>query len=497
VGGGIGSTSMLLAEAFPHLNFIVQERQVVVQLGEKVSPRSFFIFFFYSSPPTQKAWRARSPELLDSGRVTFAVHDFFTRQPVRSPAVFFLRVVVHDWPDGHARRLLARLREAAGGETKLVIADFVMPLACVDDLGGGGGEGVVVIEGAERALAGAPLLANLGKASANVYWMDMSMRVMFNSQERTLRETVRVAGEAGWRVVRVVRSEGLFGHIVAVPGDVCGEVEVESGGEEEEGEEGEGEGSRCGTPTFGSRVDLPSVEELARKFGGAVARRGGGGGDVLGRGIVLEKKKRPSPLGLGGGGCGGGGGGLVFGVPLSGGEGEEEERGMSPMTPVSPTARVFGSPPSSSSSLRMGLVLPSSPPPLRKGIVLPSSPSQGIVLPSSPPPPLKKGIVLPSSPSQGIALPLSPPPPPLRKGIVLPSSPSQGIVLPSSPPPPLRKGIVLPSSPSPPLKKGIILPSSPPPAPRRERSASTRGGVVLAVAARIEAGLPMEPGPEE
>lgn len=106
------------------------------------------------------------------------VHDFFTAQPIKNAAVFFLRVVLHDWPNAHARKILLNLREAATNETKLVLADFVLPLACVDtggdELDGDGGvlEGV---EGAESMLAPAPLLANLGKASAHAYWMDMTV----------------------------------------------------------------------------------------------------------------------------------------------------------------------------------------------------------------------------------------------------------------------------------------------------------------------------------
>jgi hypothetical protein len=127
----------------------------------------------------------RERRLLD-----FAVHDFFTPQPVKTPAVFFLRVVLHDWPDHFARRILLRLREAAGEETKLVVADFIMPIACNDDIefdvdsGASAnktqedaktGQGRIGVEGAEQALAAPPLLANLGKASANVYWMDMTV----------------------------------------------------------------------------------------------------------------------------------------------------------------------------------------------------------------------------------------------------------------------------------------------------------------------------------
>ena len=37
VGGGIGSTSMTLAKAFPHLKFCIQDRPKTVELGMTVS----------------------------------------------------------------------------------------------------------------------------------------------------------------------------------------------------------------------------------------------------------------------------------------------------------------------------------------------------------------------------------------------------------------------------------------------------------------------------
>jgi hypothetical protein len=66
-----------------------------------------------------------------------------------------------------------QLREAATPDTKLLLADFVLPLACPDDTTtSGGSEGV---EGAESSLAPVPLLPNLGKANANGYWMDLTV----------------------------------------------------------------------------------------------------------------------------------------------------------------------------------------------------------------------------------------------------------------------------------------------------------------------------------
>jgi hypothetical protein len=110
------------------------------------------------------------------------VHDFFKPQPVYDgdikPAVFLLRVVCHDWPDALARRILLQLRRAADEgapdkkPTYLVIGDHLLPYACT-----GAKVSELSVEGGTEALRGAqwPLLANLGAASANAYWMDMTV----------------------------------------------------------------------------------------------------------------------------------------------------------------------------------------------------------------------------------------------------------------------------------------------------------------------------------
>ena len=111
-----------------------------------------------------------------------SVHDFFKPQPKHdgdtSPAVFLLRVVCHDWPDTLARRILLQLRRAADEGTAdkkptyLIIGDHLLPYACTS-----ANASELRIQGGTEALRGAcwPLLANLGAASANAYWMDMTV----------------------------------------------------------------------------------------------------------------------------------------------------------------------------------------------------------------------------------------------------------------------------------------------------------------------------------
>ncbi|KAL0577536.1 hypothetical protein V5O48_004434 [Marasmius crinis-equi] len=311
VGGGIGSTMMLLAHAFSRpgvedamgFKYIIQDRQVVVDMGEK-------------------AWRSKCPEYLDLDIAEFQVHDFFTPQPIRNVAVFFLRVVLHDWPTEYARTILLHLREAATPDTKLLIADFVVPLACPDDFGlrpNENGDGIEGIEGAENQLPPAPLLPNLGKASAHVYWMDLTMQVTFNGQERTLREIVALTRSAGWKVTRVVKAPGShFGHITAIPTDIPSytrpaksssfapaPMKDSPSAPRIHSHVLERSMSRCGTPTFGSKVLLPSFEEVKVKprfgfgFGKGSERRSPREGTLKpAPHIGPTPRKRPSPLAI-------------------------------------------------------------------------------------------------------------------------------------------------------------------------------------------------------
>ena len=74
------------------------------------------------------------------------------------------------------------MRKAAGPKTKLLLADYILPLACVDqdhdDTEEGPERGMKeVLPGTVKSLApeGSSLLPNLGKANANAYWLDLTV----------------------------------------------------------------------------------------------------------------------------------------------------------------------------------------------------------------------------------------------------------------------------------------------------------------------------------
>ncbi|KAJ7250604.1 S-adenosyl-L-methionine-dependent methyltransferase [Mycena rebaudengoi] len=170
VGGNVGAVTLKLATAFPHLRYIVQDLDKQIIEGKKF-------------------WASSAPELLESGRVQLQVHNFFEPQPVRDAAVYFMRVVIHDWPDVSAREIMANTRKAAGAHSKLVLFDLVMPYAC--------------------ATPGAPpvpfpLLPNLGVAGAGfVTQLDIEMMTIFNGKERTVDEFRALGDATGWKLEEV------------------------------------------------------------------------------------------------------------------------------------------------------------------------------------------------------------------------------------------------------------------------------------------------------
>lgn len=103
-GGGDGSFAIALAQRFPALkHIIVQDVADVVEQA-----------------------RATVPEPL-RGIVTPLVADFFEPQTVKGAAVYFLRKVLHDWPDEFAIRILRQLVPALEPGARILINDHCVP----------------------------------------------------------------------------------------------------------------------------------------------------------------------------------------------------------------------------------------------------------------------------------------------------------------------------------------------------------------------------------
>jgi len=107
VGGSTGTSAIALAEAYPHLSFIVQDLHANAENG-------------------RKAAQFLSPDLVS--RITFQAHDFTNPQPVQGADAYLLRMILHDWSDAEAIAILKHMVAAMdGAKSRLLIMDTVLP----------------------------------------------------------------------------------------------------------------------------------------------------------------------------------------------------------------------------------------------------------------------------------------------------------------------------------------------------------------------------------
>ncbi|KAM0241577.1 hypothetical protein ACHAPO_001263 [Fusarium lateritium] len=151
IGGSSGSTCIMLATAFPSLNFVIED------LPE----------------PIQNA-RARMSDLPDEikSRIDVMEYDFFTPQPIKHADVYLLRTILHDWPDADAIRILQGVVEAMGPTSRLLIMDMVLPKP---------GSGSKTFEAALRQ-------------------KDLTMIQTFNAKEREVEEWTALLTKADTRL---------------------------------------------------------------------------------------------------------------------------------------------------------------------------------------------------------------------------------------------------------------------------------------------------------
>jgi len=181
VGGGIGSSSLLLAKKYPHLRIVVQDTEGVIKDG--------YTF-----------WEREYPESLADGRVQLQTHDFFKPQPVKNAAAFFLRFVLHDWPAEKAKSILKALRPSATPNTKLIVLDQILPHAVPGLEENNPGDKI--------SIPPVPLLPNWGAVNVSCYMTDIHMMLCLNGQERTLGEWIAVTEGTGWLLEDIKRVKG-------------------------------------------------------------------------------------------------------------------------------------------------------------------------------------------------------------------------------------------------------------------------------------------------
>ncbi|KAJ5597707.1 hypothetical protein N7537_007791 [Penicillium hordei] len=112
------------------------------------------------------------------GGIETQIHNFFDEQPIKGAKAYYLRTVLHDWPDRQAVMILSRLREAMAPDSSLLIHEKAMPETNI------------------------PWMAAIG---------DMTMMTAFSSLERNKNEWETLLKKAGLEVTQFWKPEGSSG----------------------------------------------------------------------------------------------------------------------------------------------------------------------------------------------------------------------------------------------------------------------------------------------
>lgn len=99
VGGGFGHQSVRLLEAFPQL----RDRIILQDLPETLAHGNH----------------------LDG--ITSTPHSFFKAQPIKGARFYYMRNILHDWPDEKCITILSHLRDALEPGSSILIDDIVLP----------------------------------------------------------------------------------------------------------------------------------------------------------------------------------------------------------------------------------------------------------------------------------------------------------------------------------------------------------------------------------
>ncbi|KAJ3505864.1 hypothetical protein NLJ89_g7188 [Agrocybe chaxingu] len=156
LGGGVGNISLQLAKAYPTLKLILQDLPETIQRAKT------------------EVWPEKCPEAIRQKRIEFKTIDFFKESPVAGCNVYFLKNIIHDWPDHDCVTILANIRKVMEPYSQILIH-----------------------EQCAFQQAPLPMLPNYGAGRIRQYNLDLHMMAMLNSEERKLADFVRLGELAG------------------------------------------------------------------------------------------------------------------------------------------------------------------------------------------------------------------------------------------------------------------------------------------------------------
>lgn len=174
VGGGIGNMSMHIAKAHPHIQIKLQDQPKQIEQA------------------VQDHWPNNYPQAIEENRVEFKAMDFFAEPPISGCDIYYLKHIIHDWPDDECVQILKNVRQAMGPQSRVLLHEFIIQHA-----------NRVNAKSLPQRQAPEPLMANWGTARIRAYNLDILMMTALNARERTLEAYVNLAQQADLRFVKV------------------------------------------------------------------------------------------------------------------------------------------------------------------------------------------------------------------------------------------------------------------------------------------------------
>jgi len=166
IGGGVGSRLAVILRRYPAIRGLLFD---LPRVAEQACPR------------------LEAAGLLD--RCDIQGGDFFERIP-EGADVYMLGHIIHDWDDARAGRILVNLSRAMSSGARLLVVEYVIP----DDRKSAPADGVGLAE-----------------------WLDLHMMVAAGGLERTEAEYRRLFADHGFRLTRVVPTDGGVSVVEGVP----------------------------------------------------------------------------------------------------------------------------------------------------------------------------------------------------------------------------------------------------------------------------------------
>ncbi|KAF8656493.1 hypothetical protein AX16_002512 [Volvariella volvacea WC 439] len=165
VGSGFGAFAIPLANTFPHVKLTLQDLPGTMEQAKQI-------------------WNRDCPQHVTSNRVSFVPMDFLVEQPVGGQDIYYLRNILHNWPDHESKLILKHVSGAMTPKSRLLIHEYVLQHV---DRQSNEADSQAGIEVAPQ-----PMLPNFGIGNMRMYNQDLVMLLMYNARERTLQQYIEL-----------------------------------------------------------------------------------------------------------------------------------------------------------------------------------------------------------------------------------------------------------------------------------------------------------------